>query len=257
MMIKPERIEKLLASEGFCLGWVSNTERRAVFVRRSSLQKLFEMIDIHCGGKRGEALPADVLVSVTRGRAAGDGERELLMELANTSRGYFMANTREEASRWEERMAAIAPGRAEALARAKGLDLLKRTESARAAAKKYMALMPEEPVFEYLEHQLEQRATPEQRVEAERLARWPGVMWIPGGDAVYHAATLAIVLHGSVVEGREKPFWGHDPLKDDRELMQRIQILVDLLTRPKEDGGRGLLLGNRASSGESSSGPAT
>ena len=71
-------------------------------------------------------------------------------------------------------------------------------------------------------------ATGEQRDEAARISRHPGVIQLAGTEECYLLASLALVVFGDNVEGAANAFKGHDPL-ENREMMFRIQLIADRL----------------------------
>jgi hypothetical protein len=99
---------------------------------------------------------------------------------------------------------------------------LTQTAAARAAVKRYVAPIGELDEPKYLEHRLERLADDAGRREAARIADAP-VHRIRSADRVYHAAALALVLLDEAVEGRPRPFWGENPLKNP-EMMYRLQL---------------------------------
>jgi hypothetical protein len=231
MIIKPKRLLSLLAPSGFQLDYVSDVAQKVVFWRSSGHSDLREFISIHCAGRNGELVPAEIGISVVRERMAISGlvERKVLVEAADQPQtGQSRLKSREEAIRWEQRLADIAPERAASLSRRSAGYLLAGTEQLRRLSQQYVSLAGPVSGVTECERQLRLRASPSQRSEADRLAEWPGVMWVPGAEVVYGAATLALMVFGEEVEHCPRPFAGLDPL-EHLSLNQRIQLIAHLL----------------------------
>ncbi len=234
MQIDIKRLEALLRPKGYSISWTSETARQVVYAKEGWHPELYELINIQCGGKRGESVSATVRVTTSRGRAGwGDkSDRILVMELASDKqRGTSIINTSEEAVQWERQCAAVAPARAAELARRIGPAILNGTAEARAAANEYLRRLlrasdPIDPASALCD-----RATEGQVEEAVRIARSPVVVHIPDGLPLYTTAALAIVLFGDEVEKRPRPFWGAVPLENN-DLMMRLQLIVDRMPHP-------------------------
>jgi hypothetical protein len=234
MQIDIKRLEQLIAPQGYSTSWVSPVEQRVVYVKPSWHPELYELLDIHCSGKCGEAVPAVVRVGVFRGRAAGGdrSERMVLEDLASDKRRcWTLIRTPQEAIQWERQCAAIAPLRAAELASRTGQEILDRTASARNAADEYLRMLLAVCKPLDADTALRDRASHPQMHEALRIAEAPAVVKIPEGLSVYTTAALAIVLFGEQIERRPQPFWGDNPLYN-HELMKRIQLIVDRMPHP-------------------------
>jgi hypothetical protein len=231
MKIKALRLlSRFRSDQGFQIAWLDRANEFA-YVRASCVEGVFEQLIVKGAGKHREAIYADAAVSIVRGQVATKGlvELALLDELATDSeRGYAIVRTDAQAIEWEKRFAELAPSRVVALAVEKGPQLLLQTLEARNAAAKYASLLSGERDLDELHAKLFAQATSDQRKEALRLTEWPGVLRIRGAENLYRTATLAIAIFSEDVEGRVDAFVGADPL-ENRELMWRIQILVDRL----------------------------
>jgi hypothetical protein len=228
MMISLKRLSELLAPLGFRPGWRSSVEKRISFVRDSFHPDLCEVIDMHCGGKRGEAVPAEVIVSLTRHKPSLKqlGEGKLLLELASDqSRGHTVLRSQSEAKEWERRLATVAPTRAAEWAKEVGPKILERTEDARRAVAQYLSLIPPDAIDSpaWLD-----RVEQPTRREVDRIAGWPGVLSARDADWAYELAAFALLKFGEQVEGVSNRFWGKNPLMDEA-MMWRLVLIGDRL----------------------------
>jgi len=215
------------SDEGFTLAWQDADEFS--LVRPSILDGLFEHIVIDGAGKSGEAVGCDVAISLVRSHLGTKGmcELELLAELAtDPERGWAIVQTTEQAQEWERRVAEIAPAAARALAQRQGPALLARTAAARTTVEAHLKQLPGVAELDALKAWLLGRLEADAVALARRLAAGPGVLQKAGAELVYELACLAIVLFEVRSKGVAEAKL--DPL-GDRELMWRIQLLVDRL----------------------------
>jgi len=237
MKVDASRLLSLLGGkEGFALARREPDE--FALVRPSTLDGLFEHIEISGAGKSGEALGCDLAVSVVGGQLGTKGmcELELLAELAtDPERGVTIVQTAEQAQDWERRVVEIAPPGVRALAQREGPALLARTARARAAVQAHLKQLPDTHDLDVLKRLLLGRLEPQRADVARRLAGRPGVLQKAGAELLYDVACMAIVLFevGNQASAEVKL----DPL-EDRELMWRIQLLVDHIEARKRSADR-------------------
>jgi hypothetical protein len=229
--IQPLRVlDRLSKSSGFRVGWLDSTGDYG-YVRQSILDSLFEQLIVKSAGKRREAIYAYAAVSVVSGPMATKGlvEMSLLDEIASDrERGWTLVETKEAALEWERSLAQVGPLRVRELAAEKGPDLLRRTEGARRASERYVDLLAGSSDLDEIQERLGKLASTEQRGEATRLMRWPGVMRMVGAEGLYETVSLALVLFRSQVEEEPGVIEPADPVAN-QELMWRLQILADRL----------------------------
>lgn len=232
MKVAASRVLSLLGSnEGFTLAGRDPDEFS--LVRPSILDGLFEQIVVDGAGKSGEAVGCDVAISVVRSQLGTKGmcELELLDELAtDPERGWAIVQTTEQAHEWERRVAEIAPAAARALARRQGPALLARTARARAAVDAHLTKLPDAADLDALKTWLLGHLETDGVALGHRLADGPGVLQKAGAELLYEVACLAITLFEVRSQGLAEARL--DPL-EDRELMWRIQLLVDRLETRK------------------------
>ena len=236
-MVNAQRLLKLLQRRGFSLAWEDwkGKQFNYDYVRPASRQELFEHIEIVSQGRKGEAVNAIAWVSLVRGHRTRFDERLFLSELCDglPDVSYTLIESKDDAVNWERRVAGIAPARVKGVTAEKGEDILSRTEDARRAASRYVAMVrqvSDERVLEYLTYQLQQRTSVEQAKEADRvagLARLPPTYGYGVNDAI-EAAALAIVLFGIEVEAPRNAFAGESPSRN-ADLRLRLDILADRL----------------------------
>lgn len=218
--------------ERFRLSWIDGDAAFA-FVRPGRTEGLFEHVLVDGAGKHGDAVVASAGVAVVEGRTATKGliELETIVDLPGVaSRGHARIETKEEAIRWEENLARVAPQHVAALADRKGAALLEATAVVREVTAKYAVFLPAGLDATALRRWLEEQIRPQERAEAQRLAGWPGVLRFEGGEQLYGIASLALVAFAERVEKRQAPFQSTDPL-EDQALMWRIQVLADTILR--------------------------
>lgn len=233
MKVNPRRIAAKLAAWGFEPFFFSKISKEFEYVRATSIKDLFEQIWVIAQGKKGEAVYANLAVSVVKGRATkGLVEIDLLMEMAGVpDRGWTIISSIDEAKLWEKQLAEVAPSRASKLAEEKGPELLERTASARNSVDRYFHFLEEHAGdLDELEEWMMRKASSSTMKRSEQLAEWPGVLQVSGWDQVYRIATLAIVSFAHEVEAQADELVSADPLENP-ELMWRIQILADRLKR--------------------------
>lgn len=230
MIVNPSRIGKLLEPHGFVLGRTSRIEKSYSFFRSDQEPELFQWIKVEGAGRRGEAVAAEVAVSVTkRVSLTGLMELHLIKEIASVKeRGWTIISTAKEARAWENRLASIGPLRATEFARERGPELLSTTDSARRAAKHYLEHLDLERSLDEQLHQLRQRCDQALIERAERLAAWPGVMQEYHAEDVYLLCTSCILCYENEVETASTSFSREDPL-ENAPLMWRIQLVADVL----------------------------
>ncbi len=239
MMLSERRISRLLQTQQFELVSFSKVGRSAIFARQGPADHLFERVRFKCQGSRGEAVVAWVEASVVHGTNATKGllELELLAELGHVKErvdkygcwvpgyGRAIVETTDEAKDWERRFAEVAPQQAAILAREKGPGLLAATTACRVAAEEVRERLGDLQDLQTSCSRLEHRASPEQRREVRRLAKWPGVLQIPCAEVLYEIATTGIVLCAPNITSLRVNIEA-DPL-NSTDLMWLIQILVD------------------------------
>jgi hypothetical protein len=222
--------------EGFVPAWRESDE--FAFVRPSALPGLFEQIVISSAGRSGEAVGCDVAISLVRSKLGTKGmcELDLLAELAtDPERGWTIIENAEQAQEFERRVGEIAPSAARVLAQRKGPALLTRTAAARAAVDGHLKQLPDVTDLAALKTWLLTGLDSDGAALARRLAAGPGVLQKAGADLVYEVACLAIVRFEVGNQGVSEAKL--DPL-GDRELMWRIQLLVDRLEARKKSAGQ-------------------
>jgi hypothetical protein len=190
---------------------------------------LFESVLMGSAGQRGEAVFADVAVSVVSSWATkGLIEIEQVREInSEPDDGWSIIETVTAAKMWEERLANIAPARCERLASNVGAALLERTKNARRAVEAYLSHLPPAAPRQEAVKVLRSYCSEDQRTAVDRLRNWPGVLQVEGEEPSYEIAALLIVFFADAVEGGV-PGGLADPLQNV-ELMWRLQLLRDRL----------------------------
>jgi len=233
MMISVPRLATALKSLGFEMTYLDrNFEKRVIFARDGRIKGLFERLNIHCAGKKGEAVPAVLELSVTRRFPGIMGVDLLLMDLATDKwRGYAIIHSDAEAQEWERRFVERIPQAMDELVAAKGHALAERTAETRRKVETYLRTIEPTLGLEQLRTQLSDRATAKELNEVQRLIELPWVWEISGArnQLLYEVAVLTILLSADLVGEQTSELYGRDPLTRDTELMWRIQILVDRL----------------------------
>jgi hypothetical protein len=231
MMIDPKRIEAGLTPSGFRLAYFDSATLAVVFFRRRN-DELFERIAIGQGRQRGQEwgqiVDAGVEATIVPGRTALKGMAEVacIMEVASDSRGSTSLEAPEDARRWEDALIKAGPPRAKAFADEVGPSLLESTKVQRESVKRYGELIGFDHNPQQLVQELNDRATPRQRSEVDRILKTP-IVWIFGGRIYYELAALTIALCAAEVKGNPEWFWGIDPAQStDRRLMIELQILA-------------------------------
>jgi hypothetical protein len=229
MMLDREYLQRLLMPLRFEVAWFSSTAKQVVFSRLcQSNSDIYERINIHCGGKKGESIPARIELSVTKGRPNVLTESSLLTELANNDRGTFVAKSPQETRQWAHRLASIVNDRLETLSREKSDHILKTTASIRNAAILYLNKIA---AFNCSASELiilfEKKAETKGDF-ARKISQWPGVIQIPNAESIYYLVCLTILIFSKEIEPYSDYLKKSDPL--DFELLGRIQLIVDYLT---------------------------
>lgn len=220
-------LRELLQAGGFDGTWRSGSD--IGFVRPSTVAGLFEHVVIGSAGREGEAVYANVAVSIVQHRLGTKGmcELRLVEEVAgDAERGWTVMRSLEESRDWARRLAGMAPRIASALAAERGQALLARTAVARAAVEAHLKRLPDAADLDALKAWLLGRLDADGVALARRLAAGPGVLQKAGAEFVHEVACLALVLFEA--KGQRVAEAKLDPL-GDRDLMWRIQLLVDRL----------------------------
>jgi hypothetical protein len=220
-----ETLRGLLQAQGFDTSWRSGNDLG--FVRM--VDGLYEHVVIGSAGREGDAVYANVAISIVQHRLGTKGmcELRLVEEVAgDAERGWTVIRTVDGSREWAQRVAEVAPRAATALAAEKGPALLARTAAARAAVEGYLKKLPDVADLEALKSWLLGRLEGDRVALARRLADGPGVLVKAGAELLYVVACLAIVLFE--IGNSSLSQVSFDPL-EDRELMWRIQLLVDRL----------------------------
>jgi hypothetical protein len=235
MRLDQKHLQELLQAHRFDTVWSSGTNLG--FVRPSTVVGLFEQIVIGSAGSEGEAIYANAAVSVVQHRLGTKGmcELRLIEEVAtDQDRGWTVTRTIEESREWTRKLLGVAPHAASALATEKGSALLARTTAARAAVDAHLKQLPGATGLDELKTWLHERLDADGIALAHGLAEWPGVLQKTGAELLYEVACLTIVCFEV---GRAPSQSNLDPL-EDRELMWRIQLLVDHLEGSQTSGNR-------------------
>jgi hypothetical protein len=229
-------LRELLQAHGFEAMWRSGSDLG--FMRPSTEPGLFEHVVIGSAGREGEAIYANVAVSIVQHRLGTKGmcELRLVDEVAgDAERGWTAMRSLEESREWARQLAGVAPHAATALAAIKGPALLARTAAARTVVESHLKQLPDIADLDALKVWLLGRLEADGEALARRLAAGPGVLQKAGAELVYEAACLAIVLFEVKNHGVAQAKL--DPL-GDRELMWRIQLLVDRLEARQRSADR-------------------
>ena len=229
MKVSLRRLQRSLALSAFEVAWECRDDESAV-VRSSQVHnELFELVIVGWAGEGGKTVFADAAVSVLRGwPTKGLIETEQVTEIDDDhEHRWSVIGTRAEAENWELRLASLAPDRCKELAAREGPGLLQRTQQAREAAQKYLSQLPMLGSPEQAAEWLGNQCTADERTEADRLLKWPGVLQIEGGELLYAVAALLVVRFSDEVEGGV-PGGLPDPIQNV-ELMWRLQLLRDRL----------------------------
>lgn len=236
MKLDQGTLRELLQVHGFDTTWRSGSDLG--LVRPSTVNGLYEHVVIGSAGREGDAIYANVVISIVHHSLGtkGMGELRLVEEVAaDAERGWTVMRTVEESRQWAQKLAEVAPRAVSALATDKGPALLARTAAARAAVGAHLKQLPDTADLDALKTWLLGRLDADGPALARRLAEGPGVLQKAGAELLYEVACLAIVLFE--VRGQGSADAKLDPL-EDRELMWRIQLLVDRLEARKRSGDR-------------------
>jgi hypothetical protein len=229
--VTPDRLLPVFARSRFEIN-PGATRNSLALVRSGYDPSLFEWIIFETAGRENEAVATTVAISVTR-HVPFFRLMELmpLVEIAEDQfRGVTTITDAATADQWLQRVESAALQRFAAASSGRGLGLLRRTSSARQAVERYLACVSSENLSFHGLGQLNSRCPPEIAREARRLAEYPGVLHVFGGNALYLWACTAILLFAGEVEEGGRSFLGVNPLHN-QELMWRIQLLADRLLR--------------------------
>jgi hypothetical protein len=232
MMLRVPEMRKAFLAQGFMPVRLHTDTKDFDFSRPSSTPDLFEIVHIKGAVGGSHAMAGSVGLSVVRGEIAWKG---LTLTECKTPRGneagWFDPASHEDAKAWLEEVVSTAPALAAKMIAEQGPKLLGDTAEARAAAKTYLHLSSLlERSIETSIAELRKRATADQAKLAERLIDNTGIINFEGGDDLYLAAALSMVVFGEEVEGRKAPFDIKAPVMD-RPFAWRIQIVADRLLR--------------------------
>jgi hypothetical protein len=238
-MIKANRLLTLLSPQRFELAWEHWIGRQFDFdfVRASSIEDVFEHIEINSQGKRGEAVSCGIWVSPLKRHRVhfipSPDVDEFLVELCACmpERSYTLIENESDAKNWETQVADLAPTRVYDLAQKHGQIIADQTKAQRRAAKEYLQCIREitdEPVMEYLAYQLRSRATPNEQREADRMAQLACMPPLDDVNEAIACAALAIAMFGSTIDQEHHGFRGESP-NGNRELRLRLDIIADRL----------------------------
>jgi hypothetical protein len=234
-MIESARLLDLLAPHGFQIAWEKWAGRQFNydFVRPSSVDGVYEHVDVDSMGKRGEVAYCRVWVSPVRGHRLhfkpSPEVDEYLAELIDPATGRSrVIESRSDAIAWEQQVAHVAPERVRSLAQRHAEQMALQTASERQAASEYarrIRQISEEPVMEYLAYQLGCRATPSQ----QQLARGFDAGFV-SGDVQYacECAAIGVALFGAEVDAAHHGFTD-ELARKSLELKVRLNITADIL----------------------------
>lgn len=212
------------------MAWENRDNESALTRQSQTSGELFELLIVGWAGRHGEAVSADAGVSVMRGwPTKGLIETERLPEVDDDRDHHrSMVHSGTDAERWEASVARVAPRKCVECSVRLGPELLARTEPARLAVARYLSQLPSGLAARDARDWLYGKSSSEQRVAANRLRRWPGVLQVEGAELVYEVAALLVMRFASVAESQQALEVSADPLRTP-ELMWRIQLLRDRL----------------------------
>jgi hypothetical protein len=227
MRIRCSRLKLLLLPKGFHFSDFGGS--KLTFFRQDSSVDLFQKVQVDCQGTNGEAVYGNVTVSVLKFLHLKIDIRNHLTDLdVDKERNWTIIEDSAQAKIWEEQFARIAPAFAEAHARRNGERLLQMTAQARNDASEVLQQIDSTKRLSQLIQEFQATRGRQLLNEAERLARWPGVMQVYDAEELYTVACCAILN-----SAQGPSFIGQDPLKSDM-LMWQIQLVADrLLSRLK------------------------
>ena len=208
MIIDLSRITLLLKPQGFVVGRRSEIENSFSFVRFDRRPELFQSVTVRCLGKQSDTVVGWVAVAVTRNLLIkGLGEMRVLEEIAREKeRGVTVIRNSTEALEWENELSSVGPRRAEDLVSEVGSAILAKTESARAAAAKYVGMLDLTRPIPALIDELRDRFRPSRVRAAVAIAEWPGVLQVRGAQDLYLLSCLSLVGFEEEVEKSEVSF---------------------------------------------------
>jgi hypothetical protein len=236
MMLNTDRLKLLLEPQGFLMRWADTVTKEILFIRPSSLPRLFEHLNVQGQGKVGEAVYATTAVSGSTNHShdpcVSEVDHALLYSLqTDKERHWTIVTTIEQAQQWEDNLARNADSHCRATAQKMGPPLCERLQPALAAVDRYiekLGMMSE--IFDS-EALYFTQSSDEQRKEAERLAFGAGHLRESSDDV--QLACLVLVKFGSEVEGQIAPY-REKKVHEDASLRARIYLLVDYLREQRE-----------------------
>ncbi len=228
--------------------FVAQSEDRDLYmVRESEIAGIFERVEFEVAGRRDEVIVVGLSVSVVwrvvnrmRGLSRPGGLPEVCTDPDN---GRVRLTTQSEAEVWAAKVAAVAPERAAALARAHGPTLLQTTGVARTTAAEAFRVFVESTSDL---RSIREEASIEQKVTIDNALTRPFALPKPELQLVSSASIAARVRMGDpdVIElGRIAMSPSPDPsvriqqLKSVSELaIWKVRILIDtILQRDHEE----------------------
>jgi hypothetical protein len=229
MKTKPQQLEVMLSRYQFRLAWVDLDEGTIKFVRPSHHKGLYEWVDLLERGRNGEVLDMGASVSVVKHRPfwKGLGDSKAIVDFANVpDRAETVVRSYKERIEWLMKICAVAPERCRFLADTAGVQVLEKTLSARNAARLYFDCLNHVESLSQASVRLEAECAPK-AVEHVKEAL-PSIAWVYWRE-VFFLAALTMSRFGDRVEPQRPPFDSIPVPSQDRELMWRLILLVDLL----------------------------
>jgi hypothetical protein len=234
MRFNPEKLAKLLQPHGFLLNLPEAMKHGISFIRPSSAERLYDHILINASNP----VYAETVISA----ASSTSCRECVSQRDNRLRAFLApgapyhnswVHTAAEAKSWQKRLVENADAFCVAAATAKGPLLTQRLQPVFNAVDAYMQRLGN--LFEILDREFAffSEAAPDERSQAEQLARLAHEMlWLDSEDS--KLASLALIRFGTEVEGRDSPFHGKVPHRDSG-LATRLILLADYIRRKRAD----------------------
>lgn len=234
MMLSTGRLSALLKPQGFWLRDSDSVTKTILFVRRSSIPRLYEHLIIQGQGKKGEAVYATTAVSGSTSHSSDDCISEedltLLYTLqADKERHWTLVCNKAEVEQWERQLVLHADLQCRATAQSKGPRLHDRLQPAFAAVDGYILRLGNVNAVFDSEFQYFANAPSNKRREAERLASLVG--YIGESSENIQLACLVLFLFSSDVEGIT---FGGKKWHEDSCLRVRIYLLVDFLREKRQ-----------------------
>ena len=218
-------LESALEPYGFSLGDEDGLDAQFLFVRTTTVPRIYEEVLLDSDGMKFDVAAADARIAVTRGFNVVRGmfERAFIRVPRASDRGWSFIRSSSEQRFFVECVATEAPLLASRLTETTGQQLLVAHDLSLRVANGVVAAAPSLAL-----ENLRRNCSDEERHFAQRMREWPAVMCVRGGQDYYEAAALMLLQTTRENHG-QSPFLGVDPMADDMRLSRMLQLIVDCL----------------------------